>query len=86
MLPDKETGTYEIAMKKFKLVLLEHGVELQHKYFIADYEIGLRNAMKNPDIFGLTPLGELFHFTKAILGRVKKLGLIRLYRGKHHNP
>ena len=72
LMEDKTTSAYEIVFTTLK----NNGVVI--RTFMSDFEMGSRNAIKNV-YSGVCLKGCWFHYTQAIMRRVKKVGLQREY-------
>ena len=73
LLPDKKRESYNIMFSMLKEALSRRGLELSAEFFMSDFEIAIRQAFMQ--IFPTVMVrGCLFHYAKAIVGKVHKKG------------
>jgi hypothetical protein len=78
IMKNKTELSYIITFENLKLIFFENNIKIDFNkiYFICDFEIALRNAIKYcfPDNI---IIGCYFHYVKAIVNKFKELGLLK---------
>ena len=79
LLKNKTTGIYRRMLEVLRRQLRKRNKNLPVKEIICDFELGFKNAVET-DFPQVRIRGCYFHFTKALLKRIKEIGLFNSYR------
>ena len=79
LLKNKTTGIYQRMLEILRRQLRKRNKNLPVKEIICDFELGFKNAVET-DFPQVRIRGCYFHFTKALLKRIKEIGLFNNYR------
>lgn len=71
LLPDKRKKSYLAMFSMLKEALQSLDLELAVEYFMSDFEFAIRDAFQTT-FENIEAKGCVFHYTKAILGKVTK--------------